>query len=314
MKFIHLSIVILFISCDGSSGDYREGIVSGMAPHAMVDYELTGDVVGMDQTFLNVDATSRVLNKYDAELHTFKEGYLNTYRREGLNGGRYRLNEIIADFQNGLPVTYTTTRSAGSTTTEIITYDENGRIISDVAGSFTTKYEYDGSQLVSKTVYRGDSETYRQKYEYEYDSNGNVKKSTLIFMDKDTGKPEKSSYKIYENGGVKDFYMYEDGKEELSTSYELDEKGNPVARIDEGTKDETHEYIYDDRGNWNIHVFTGSNGERYLRERVITYKDGTITGEEFIDAHKLAEKFDLTFDEDAYAKYLMTINFIRNSK
>ncbi len=315
MKYHFILLALLVIGCTGvSPGDYRVGTVAGMIPYAVSNYDLKGDVVAMDQTFLNNSYDTDVLNKYDTEKHTFKDGFLEKHTREGLNGGKYRVNETSASFKEGLPIMYTTTRSGGSTTVANYEYDADRRMIVEKSGSFTTVFDYDGSRLVSKEVFKGESKTYRQKYTYEYDGNGNIEKSSLTLKDEATGDSKLSSYKLYNNGAIVQDFMMKDGQEELYAAHKLDNHGNYTSKTDKYDHTETVEYIYDDRGNWNLAMNHTDEESVYVRQRVITYKDGTITGEKYNDAEVIAALLDLDFDVDSYAEYLMTINYMRDKQ
>jgi hypothetical protein len=285
-----------------------------MIPYTLTNYDLKGDVVAMDQTFLNNSYDYKTLNKYDTEKHLFKDGFLEKHTREGLNGGKYRVNETAASFKDGLPVMYTTTRSGGSTTVAHYEYDADQRMAVEKSGSFTTVFDYTGSRLVSKEVFKGDSKTYRQKYKYEYNSEGIIEKSSLIFKDEETGDSKLSSYKLYSNGAISQDFMMKEGQEELYVSYKLDEHGNYTSKTDKYDHTETVEYIYDDRGNWNLAMNHTDKETVYVRQRVITYKDGAVTGEKYNDANVIAAILELKFDVDSYAEYMMTIHFMRDKK
>lgn len=308
-----LFLLLLAASCVTSQNntDYRKNLVKGQLPYVLADYELKGDVVGMQLSYLNSGDIETQLDKFDTERLQFKDGYLSAYEREGLSGDRYTIKKTVVEYGAVGPDKITTTRNGLPFGEVKITYDSKGRLSKETGATFTTVYEYDSDSNLIKST---DSETktgkIRNIWTFDFED-GIVVKKSLSISDRTSNNMERSSYKIFKNGGIIKDVTIKDGQEEVYLENELDTHGNVLISKNKYNNIDKFEYVYDQHDNWVLQIQTASYGDIFVKHRIIDYADGTRTGEEYLDVSKIASIKNLTHDPEQYRKYQDKVNELK---
>jgi hypothetical protein len=143
--------------------------------------------------------------------------------------------------------------------------DESGNIIEESlitssGNSSKTNYKYDKNNNLIEERRTGCT------INYEYNSNGDINKETLIMDD------EKSSsitiYKYNSNGNkIKTTFINGDTPKEINYKYDLN---NNLIEIDDNASGYIYNYEYDNLGNW-IKEIKKSSDDTYIIERKIEY-------------------------------------------
>lgn len=81
----------------------------------------------------------------------------------------------------------------------------------------------------------------------------------------------------------------------LSSEYFIENNGKKITFKNNKGKTVTHEYIYDDMGNWILYTEIYKE-ELFTIHRVISYANGVVTGKELSDPKAIAKLKNLTYN------------------
>ncbi len=235
-----------------------------------------GEVIQEDTNYV-YDKNGKVKSK-DVTKNGETETRTYTYDKNGKKATMSTGNKTVYYDEDGNKTkTEKTYKSGGKTYTEIIKYDENGKVkskvIKDSKGNIVSKnknYEYDeNGKVKSKTVTKNGK---TRQLEYEYDSSGNLIKKTV--KDTDGNVLRETSYDDYKEN--------EDGTKTRRSEIK-DADGNVIGyreqKLDENNK-VTESKVFDENNKLQKKVFRDENRQI---TRVLSYgtweknDDGTKT-------------------------------------
>lgn len=310
-KFLTLIAVLFLLSCEETCCqiEYTQLAKGDQIPYLLQKYGLKNNgVLTVENTEYNSYQDKSKLNRYATSYYVFKEGYLENFREEKLNGGRYQNIETSSlwDSNDRLPQVYTYHRNGSLQYKDSLLYDSQDRLIQafSLSGVMDLIYDED-NKLLEKSYSRDGAKQWTTKYVYD----GRELEREEFYMHK-TGEPVMSLMSRFRESETTQ-YNIKNGKEELSRTITINDHGDDLKTTGKYGVARDLSYEYDDRGNWVLRVDKTKSGQYYATHREITYEDGTVTGDEWAP-EKIAEKLDLTYDAGAYKKYRNELQSLRN--
>ncbi len=309
-KFLSLIAVLFLLSCEETCCqiEYTQLAQGDQIPYLLQKYELkNNNVLTVEKTEYNSYRDKSKLNRYATSYFVFNEGYLENFREEKVNGGRYQMMETSSlwDSDNRLPQVYTYHRNGEVQYKDSLIYDNQDRMIKaySLSGVLDLIYDED-NKLIEKSYSREGSKQWTTKYIYD----GRELEREEFYMHK-TGEPVMSLMSRFRESETTE-YNIKNGEEKLSRTITVNDHGDDLKTTEKFGVTRDLSYEYDERGNWVLRVDETKDGQYYATHREITYEDGTITGDEWTP-EKIAEKLNLTYDKAGYDAYLAELKALR---
>jgi hypothetical protein len=257
-------LIILLFSCNNpseSEGQKDEKIETEVKIKTDLEkQDLKGDVISVNEIIYyaksdNSDELGDLYNRYYKEFD--KNGFMTSLESYGSEDYLIRKSLNFSD-NNGL-------------ITESEIYDQDNELIN------RELYKYDDKgNLVQVSVKDPNGDNGYIRY-YKSDSDGNVISISTRYGENDE-EHFKSSFK-YNNKGYRVEAVYEDNSSDYNRKYyyEFDENGlqnktTSYTENDELIKEVSHEYSFDDSGNWIKQLGKDRGRSDYITMREIEYK------------------------------------------
>ncbi len=301
---------LILLSCEETCCqiEYTQLALGDQIPYLLQKYELRNNgVLTVEKTEYNSYNDPSVLNRYSTSYSTFRQGYLEHFSEEKLNGDRYSLMETTSVWNEKRfrPLVYTYHRNEQLQYRDSLVYDREMRLVQghSLSGILDLSYDSD-NKLVEKSFTRNGSKQWTTKYLYD----GRELEREEFYMHK-TGEPVMSLMSRFRESEIIQ-YRIKNGEEELDRTITVNKNGDPLITKGKYGVIRDLSYEYDERGNWVLRVDKSEDGQYYATHREITYEDGAITGDEWTP-EKIAEKLNLTYDKRAYDAYLAELDYKR---
>ena len=306
-NFFVLIITLFLLSCEETCCqiEYTQLAQGDQIPYLLQKYELkNNNVLTVEKTEYNSYRDKSKLNRYATSYFVFNEGYLENFREEKVNGGRYQIMETSShwDANNRLPQEYTYLRNGQVQYKDSLIYDNQDRMVKaySLSGVLDLIYDED-NKLTEKSYTRNGAKQWTTKFLYD----GRELEREEFYMHK-TGEPVMSLMSRFRENETTQ-YNIKNGEEELDRTITVNKYGDDLKTTGKYGVTRDLSYEYDPRGNWVLRVDMSKEGQYYATHREITYEDGTVTGDEWTP-EKIAEKLDLTYDKAAYDAYRAELN------
>ena len=214
------------------------------------------------------------------------------------NDGSIRVYDYTYDEENRL-IKETLTFSSGAVHMTDYTYDEQGRLIKEVvsydSGSgriYEYSYDISGRLLQkSESSAHSDGFTYKTKYHYSYDADGNLVKELQTFENDEKTTGFDYVYDVSGNLLKRVHTLYSGVKDVYECTY--DEKSNLIKEVytDSDGETEIYDYVYDEEGNKIECGYATDSSERYVYLKAY-YENGKLVKKIYTDAD-----YDYIYDE-----------------